>query len=175
MQVDKIYFVHLREQDEHGHYINNSGITFAWKVEKDGRLIIGKPAICWATDIFVKAKGRELALNNLTNEDALLVIQSDHIKMLAIAQCISSMNFADSLTPRARLRLFQHMVDEIDADPTAVMTTRWYEGLIHARFFIEDGHLRYSIDEAFRQDVLQITNTALGHLDLEDSVLSTDS
>lgn len=171
MQVDKIYFIHLREKDQAGQYINNSGITFAWKVETNGRLVIGKPAVCWETETFVKSEGRRIALDNFDKEDALFVIQPAHIKMLATAQLIAAMSY-DALTPKARLKLVDFVIDAIDDNVAEWMTTNWFEGLVRARFTIQDGHLRHTIHEAESFEVQGIMNSLFYHNDLEAAVNS---
>lgn len=178
MQVGKVYFVHLREQEQTVdglQFKNNSGITFAWKVEQDGRVVIGKPAVCFPTDIFVKAEGRRVAQDNLDNVDAYLVIPSEHTTSLATAQTIAAMNFSEALTPKARLSLFNFMVEALDADVAGVMTTRWFEGLIRARFHNVGGHLRQSLEQAEFMEYQQIIASGLYHNQLEDAVLTVST
>jgi hypothetical protein len=170
MQVGKIYFVHLREQDCNGKPVNNSGITFAWKVDEEGRLIVGQPAVCHSSDIFVKSEGRRIALDKFNNEDAILVMQHSEIVLFATAQAIASVDFRESLTPSARLKLFDFLANSIGKDVEGFMSTHWYEGLIRSRFQNIGGHLRNSIVETKEEETLQIIDSVLLHQQLANQV-----
>lgn len=169
MQVGKVYFVHIREQDAQGEYVNNSGATIAYYADLEGRLYVGKPAVCHKSDTFRKDKGREIAEHYLNTEDAVLVLHPEHLKCLATAQAVNSMNYK-VLTPAARLELFEALEDGIERDICGVMNVSWFEGLIRARFSLEDGHLRADFDGPDMQDTFEMINGALIHTNLEDSV-----
>ncbi len=161
MQANRIYFAHFREQDQEGQYINNSGATFAWRAEKNGQVTIGKPAVCWKSDVFRKDEGRRIALENLNTKDAYLVLQSPYVQSLAAAQSVLSMNFPESMTPSSRDKLFEFMSDEISNDITAVMTTGWFENLLRVRFRLLNGHLREFIAEAENEETIQMIRASL--------------
>lgn len=166
MQVGKVYFIHLREPQENGQYVNNSGATLAWYVDAEGRLYVGKPAVCHPADVFRKDKGREVAEQKLDNEDAFFVIQPEQIKGLAAAQSVGSMNFA-TLTPATRLDLFEIMTQSIQENVVNIMTTSWFEGLVRDRLQLVKGRVKCNHDAVSVQEAMTIIGGGMLLMEVE--------
>lgn len=171
MQTGKIYFIHLRDVNkETGHYEQKGGATVAWKVEENGDLIIGQPALCHSNDNFVKAYGRDVAGFNIENMEPIEVYSATDLAAIALAAGIAAFNYT-TLTPAARVILMAKLAEIVELDVAGTMSTQWFESFIRSRIGLKKGRLVKAFAEGDAIDAVFILKAGDVFNDLYESVL----
>jgi hypothetical protein len=173
MQIGKIYFIHLRDINKAtGHYEQKGGATVAWKVEENGDLIIGHPALCHSNDNFVKSHGRDVAGHNLVNLLPLEVYTAAELASIALAAGIPSLNFS-TLTPAARIILISKLAEIAGRDIAGTMSTQWFESFIRSRIFLHKGRVHTAFEEGDAEDAVLIIKAEQLFGDLHENVMKS--
>lgn len=136
MIADKICYVHLRPSFNANNSSPTGGATFAWYVDEDnGNVFVGKPARCKMTtgkdlgDNFVKATGRELALQKLKTVDPLFVItRAEYMSNLLVN--IESIFQLPGLSPQGNAALANSLKRMLVVDPIGMMSSTVFEQMV---------------------------------------------